>query len=136
MPRESRPVPTPLLIVFSLLCASSALSQAAPTFYGVGDIAGGIYESEAFAISADGSTVVGSSQGGNGREAWYWTNAGGGTLVPMGVLYALDPDSEATGVSSDGSVIAGTSRDENGNRAFRWTSGGGMVELGTYGCTD
>jgi probable HAF family extracellular repeat protein len=121
------------LSLLTALTASASLADV-PTFWGVGDLAGSTYKSEMFAISADGTTAVGSSEGGNGREAVRWTSGGG--LVGMGVLYPLDPDSEATGVSSDGSVIVGTSRVDTGDRAFRWTSGGGMLQLGTLSCPD
>lgn len=94
--------------------------------------------SEAAAVSADGSTIVGSSQGmpGGARHAFRWTPAGGmtdiGTVV--GTDSAFSVSSLAQLVSVDGSVVAGSSFGSGTtgqSHAFRWTSASGMVDLGT-----
>ena len=57
----------------------STTATAAPMFMGLGDLAGGAFRSTASAVSADGSTVVGSSIGDStyngGHEAIRWTRA-------------------------------------------------------------
>jgi probable HAF family extracellular repeat protein len=118
-----------------------AFPAQAASFQGLGDLPGGIFpfpggfpggfRSEAMGISADGSTVVGSSESANGKsEAFRWTQATGmvglgglpGGGGPLGIM------SESRGVSSDGSVVVGG---EGGLDAFRWTQATGMVGLGT-----
>jgi probable HAF family extracellular repeat protein len=86
-------------------------------------------ESNALAVSADGSVIVGGSYG-EQRRAFLWTQAGGMTNLGSlsGLAYSL-----ATGVSSDGSVVVGSCHQLKPTRvwkAFRWTSEGGMTDLG------
>ncbi|WP_277874339.1 MULTISPECIES: PEP-CTERM sorting domain-containing protein [Microcystis] len=89
--------------------------------------------SEANGVSADGSVVVGYSNGGNGFngnliEAFRWTQAGG--MVGLGVLSG-GIASYANGVSADGSVVVGYSRTGpfTGAEAFIWNSTQGMRSL-------
>lgn len=103
---------------------------------------GGNSHSFAFAVSADGSTVVGGTGPGielpEPMRAFRWTAQTG--MVSLGTLPGHD-NSYALGVSADGSVVVGVSRqleiDADGNivmehtRAFRWTPQTGMVSLGT-----
>jgi probable HAF family extracellular repeat protein len=96
---------------------------AAPSFQGLGDLAGGSFGSYVSAISTDGTTAVGVGSAPTGLEPFRWTQADG--MASLGKLTPSDADESATGVSSDGSVIVGRS----GNEAYRWTSGG-MVGLG------
>ncbi|MGL5167813.1 MAG: autotransporter domain-containing protein [Afipia sp.] len=85
--------------------------------------AGGMFGS-ASAISADGSTVVGSYIDPNSSMfAFRWT--GSGAAGDLGYLGAVTSGTFATAVNADGSVVVGTS----GNRAFRWTQATGMVGL-------
>jgi probable HAF family extracellular repeat protein len=96
---------------------------------GLGDLAGGSFQSEANAVSDDGSTVVGFGSGAAGIEAFRWTSGGG--MVGLGDLAGGIFHSEARGVSADGSVVVGFGFDaSSGSQAFLWTSGGGMVGLG------
>jgi probable HAF family extracellular repeat protein len=84
--------------------------------------------SEAYAVSADGSVVVGGSYNAawQGR-AFRWTALGG--MQGLGTLGGVQ--SEAYGVSADGSVVVGWAENAAGQRrAFRWTAGG-MQDLGT-----
>jgi probable HAF family extracellular repeat protein len=102
---------------------------------GLGDLPGGIFQSSAVKVSADGSVVVGNGVGFYGT-AFRWTQATG--MVGLGYLlgggyYAA---SSASGVSANGSVVVGNSTSANGiealgwQEAFRWTQGTGMVGLG------
>src|SRR5262245_29546292 len=112
-----------------LFVAASGSSRAAPTFIGLAST------SDTFAptaVSADGSTVVGSFDHTNTRQPFRWT-AGGG-VVGLGWLPDGRQLSDAKAVSADGSVVVGTNDylDAGPDRqeAFRWTQGGGLVGLG------
>lgn len=115
------------LTALALFPASAA--HANPSFTGVGDLDGGIYESRVNAISADGRTVVGQSFSGATQEAFVWTREGGIQAIP-GAPAGYD-ESEATGVSGDGSVIVGRMANGSDYEAFRWTAATGMVGLGS-----
>jgi probable HAF family extracellular repeat protein len=79
----------------------------------------------AFGISADGSTVVGTTNG-----AFRWTEATG--MQSLGYLPEKKWDAEAWGVSANGYVIVGTCYGKaNRYEAFRWTEATGMVGLGS-----
>jgi probable HAF family extracellular repeat protein len=92
----------------------------------------GGWVSWAYAVSADGSVVVGKSENAAGRfHAFRWTESGGmqdlGTLPGGRYSYAF-------AVSADGSVVVGWATNAAGyDRAFRWTASGGMQDLGTLG---
>ena len=81
--------------------------------------------SEAAAISADGTTIVGT---GRSYEAFRWTQPTG--MVGLGGLLGGDGSSGARAVSADGSVIAGGAKSALGNEPFIWTQATGMVGLG------
>ena len=77
------------------------------------------YLAGAYAVSGDGSVVVGEYDFGPDAFRWTWTPEGG-QMVDLG-------EGTATGVSADGSVVVGFF----GNReAFRWTQGTGRTALG------
>jgi probable HAF family extracellular repeat protein len=97
---------------------------------GLGDLAGGLFNSGATAVSADGKTVVGGGTSTSGTPPARWTSSGGwvslGKLPSSGFF-----DGNATDVSADGSVIVGKARGASfGYEPFRWTLSGGMVSLG------
>ena len=120
-----------LLFFLFFLWAPPGQAQV-PSFNGLGDLPGGVVGSSARDISADGSVVVGESEGANGTESVSWTSAGG--LVGLGFLSLATPYSTATGISADATVITGISNDSNGvARAYR-LSGGSMVALANQGC--
>lgn len=103
---------------------------------GLGDIDGGAVRSEASAVSADGSLVVGSVQP---EGAARWTIATGWQQLagPMDEVPGFRP----TCVSMVGSVIAGlASPITGGTVAARWTAATGVVNLGalpnTFGFPD
>lgn len=84
--------------------------------------------SEARAVSADGSVVVGIAKNAAGQSrAFRWTRTGG--MEDLGTLGGSE--SAALDVSWDGSVVVGWAQDASGRSwAFRWTRTGGMQEIG------
>ncbi len=106
---------------------------------GLGDFPGGFFRSRAWAVSADGSVVVGRSgssvwdslNDGWGSEAFRWTAETG--MVGLGDFSGGFFNSSAGAVSADGGVVVGGGA-KNGPsvEAFRWTSAGGLVGLGGY----
>jgi probable HAF family extracellular repeat protein len=112
--------------VFALLATAAPV---AAQFIRLGHLPGSTF-SGVWAISDDGSTVVGAA-GFSGRlEAFRWTRATG--MVGLGILPGGGGGngSGAYGVSADGSVVVGGSSSAAGNQAFRWTAASGMVGLG------
>jgi probable HAF family extracellular repeat protein len=95
---------------------------------GLGDLAGGDFNSLASGVSADGSVVVGTGTSASGGEAFRWTSGGG--MVGLGDLAGGSFSSNANDVSADGVVVVGESQSASGKEAFRWTAGAGMVGLG------
>lgn len=98
----------------------------------LGALPGGDGTSTAWAISGDGSVIVGSASSANGTEAFRWTASTGmlglGDISGSGSFLSF-----AQGVSADGSVIVGmSSRRWPIARAFRWTANGGMIDLGAF----
>jgi probable HAF family extracellular repeat protein len=115
----------PALITLTL-CIGSAWSVAAPVgFLRLGDLPGGTYSSEAAAISADGSTVVGLSYSNLGRGVFRWTAETGMVRLPYG------SSTQVRDVSADGNVIVGTGLTNDGYRAFRWIASVGEVPMTT-----
>ncbi|NET13335.1 MAG: hypothetical protein F6K08_10995 [Okeania sp. SIO1H6] len=95
---------------------------------GLGFLPGGGSFSVGWAISGDGSTIVGRSDTVSGEEAFYWTKTDG--MQGLGHLSGGGNFSEANGVSFDGSVIVGSSDTASGEEAFYWTETDGMQGLG------
>jgi probable HAF family extracellular repeat protein len=93
---------------------------------GLGDLLGGTFESVAWGISGDGSTVVGYGNSASGKEAFRFT---GVTMSGLGDLPGGIFSSEARAVSQAGDIIVGQSNSANGNEAFVWTQTGGMQSL-------
>jgi probable HAF family extracellular repeat protein len=89
------------------------------------DQSAGFFGSDAYGVSADGSTVVGDAGTG---VAFRWTPADG--MVGLGFLPGKSASSIAFDVSGDGATAVGYSTDGHLDEAFRWTSAGGMVGLG------
>ncbi|MEM7409350.1 MAG: PEP-CTERM sorting domain-containing protein [Myxococcota bacterium] len=114
----------PLVFVWA---AAAAAAQPA-SFTPLGDFPGGIVNSEARAVSADGSVVVGRGTTAVGREAFRWDATNGmqglGTLPGGGA-------SEADDVSDDGTIIVGFAFNAAGEKeAFAWDALNGMQGLG------
>src|SRR5207245_10505475 len=83
--------------------------------------------SQASAVSADGSVVVGHIRFGNDLRAFRWTEASG--IVDLGIpnsAGSLFANQIVYDVSGDGSVVVGS----NGGRAFRWMASGDFLDLG------
>ncbi len=96
----------------------------------LGDIPGGIFNSEAYDISDDGNVIAGLGRWGSvpGQiEAIRWTASTG--IVRLGAL-EINGGSQATAISADGSVVVGGSTSASGTQAFRWNSSDGMVGIG------
>lgn len=113
-----------------LLAASMAISPLfAGTMTDLGTLPGGDYFSTAYAVSNDGSVIVGISLvTSNDTHAFRWT---GGGMTDLGTLGGTT--SNAIAVSADGYIVAGTASRPNGYpSAFSWTSAG-MIDLGTLG---
>jgi probable HAF family extracellular repeat protein len=138
-PVRCRRVAPVLVAVAGLAGAAPAFAQA--SFRGLGTLGDfiGYPESHAYAMSADGSTIVGWTTSPHGYQAFRWTQAEG--MVGLGFVRGrsdtFDDGSAAYGVSADGSVIVGQSANgvyEEGGVPFRWTPATGMVPLtSTYG---
>ena len=88
---------------------------------GLGFLPGGA-QSQANAVSADGSTIVGQGD----TQAFRWTSSSG--MVALGLL-AGDTTSDALAASSDGSTIVGWSKNTTTTRASIWDSKNGMRSL-------
>lgn len=104
---------------------------------GLGDLSGGIFQSQAADVSSDGAVIVGTgtisgTRGLNdtveGLEAFHWTESGG--LLGLGDLAGGTNWSSASAVSSDGLVVVGRSISNLGTEAFQWNSADGMEGLG------
>jgi len=76
-------------------------------------------DSDARAVSADGTVVVGTR---DYDIAFRWTPTGGMRSLPDTVV--------ATDVSADGSVVVGRTENARGAVPFRWTASGGTRRLG------
>ena len=125
--------PAPYLLAMFLLCVMPGHAQG--EFVRLGDLPGGLFASVALAISADGTTVVGSAASTFGPvidEAFRWTEATG--MVPLGTLPGYS-NSRAISVSADGAVVAGFSQTELVSgllfEGFRWTQAAGLESLGS-----
>ena len=104
-------------------------ASTTPSLTWFGTLGGGSSASEAYGVSADGSTVVGNSGFTGEWRAFRWTAAGG--MQDLGTLGGSE--SWAYGVSADGSVVVGVAENAVGEwRAFRWTVAGGMQALSTH----
>src|SRR5690349_16181793 len=112
------------LLAAALLAAAAGHARAQFGFQWLGQLPGAT-DSEANAISADGTTVVGTSLTPPTR-AFRWTAATG--MQDLGVVPG-QLESYATAVSADGSVVVGWCQNPGQSRPFRWTAATGMVTL-------
>jgi probable HAF family extracellular repeat protein len=73
----------------------------------LGDLAGGYFNSQASAVSANGQVVVGRGTSAAGGEAFRWTSQTG--MIGLGFLNPQAPGSSAMATSGDGSIVVGQS---------------------------
>ncbi len=122
-----------MIFVFSVFITQKYFSQNA-SFQGLGDLPGGVSESSAQSVNADGSVVVGSSMSDAGTQAFIWTESTG--MVSLGNLSDNSfLQSWANSISADGKVIVGHG-DPVGSgwdtyKGFIWTQTDGMTEIGS-----
>ena len=119
---------TIFLYLVVMLLLWNAQSEAA-SFQGLGYVPGKDWVSQAYAVSADGSVVVGISRSHFLTVAFRWTAED--SMQNLGYLSG-ENTTEATGVSANGSIVVGWSQKTGSGdvEAFRWTESGGMVGLG------
>ncbi len=107
-------------VILSVFADVSHRAYAA-TFAGLGYLPGSS-NSQAFAVSADGSIVVGHNFFSPGSQAFVWTaNNGMEPIGPRQTSLAF-----AHGVSADGKIVVGQS---DTTRAYRWQKTTGIVSL-------
>lgn len=101
-----------------MITSSTVVSVSAQAFYPMGDVPGGVFRSDPFDLTRDGSVVVGGSSIGLDFQyrAVRWTRDTG--IQELTGLPGID-DSQANGVSNDGSIIVGSS----GRFPCRWIDG-------------
>jgi probable HAF family extracellular repeat protein len=119
-----------LAVIVIDLCVATSLANGAEdfAFRGLGYLTGGVPDSGAYGISADGQVVVGYSSAAPGMiEAFRWTESSG--MTGLGNLSPADRDSRAFGASADGAVVTGSGGFAE-PVAFRWSESLGMVALG------
>jgi probable HAF family extracellular repeat protein len=111
----------------------------AASFTPLGDLAGGIVGSRAYAVSADGSVVVGDSYSSAASfgnvEGFRWTESTG--MIGLGFLPTDLLTSSGRSVSANGQYIAGYSWGTQGSlEAVVWNSPSGPTGLGNLGPPD
>ena len=97
-------------------------------FVDIGPLPGGT-ASQAFAVSADGTVIVGASTAADGNtHAYRWSK---GSFTDLGFFNGGNY-SEARGASTNGSVVVGSASTQGAYYplAFRWTKASGKVSLG------
>jgi probable HAF family extracellular repeat protein len=123
-----------LIALISSLSLVASFSQSS-SFIGLGDLAGGVFSSEALSVSADGSVVVGNSATVKGPQAFIWTESSG--MVSLGnVADNSFKKSWANKVSADGKTVVGDGDPKgagnyNDRQGFVWTAADGMKKFGS-----
>ena len=100
-----------LLLAASVTCVTSAWPALGATFTPLGKVGGSDYLARAFAVSADGATVVGDAiwHGTSPTRvaAFVWNRDGGSQLIPAPPGFSSQYALQATDVSADGSLVTG-----------------------------
>jgi len=116
---------------------STELSEAArwiapsTSIQGLGDLPGGVIESEALGVSADGKTIVGWGTSYIGKEAFLWQETdSSGTVCFRGLddLAAIVA-TEGIHVSADGAVVVGSGQAGVNAEAVIWDPALGMRKM-------
>ena len=120
-----------MMSALALVTGASA-SLGSPTLTNLGTLPAAAGATNALAISADGTTVVGQSLVGflSQARAFRWTAAGG--IVDLG-QYPGGDNAVAFGVSGNGSMVVGQANDNPGAvpaLAVRWPIGSGATLVG------
>ncbi|MCA9280373.1 MAG: PEP-CTERM sorting domain-containing protein [Phycisphaeraceae bacterium] len=107
--------------------------HAQPSFFGVGELPGGLVGSGIFGLSGDGSTAVGGSATAPGLSgAFHWTASAGIQALPYpsggsGVIQAF-------AANQTGNVVVGHSSLQSGAQIpVMWKNGGTAIDLGSLG---
>jgi len=122
-----------VLLGFVFVSFADISPSNAASFQGLVHLTGGSC-SEATAVSADGSVVVGTSCTASGVQAFRWTATGGivGVPIPEGLI-----KSWATDVSADGNFVVGYGRKNDsvlyGYEGFRWYVSGNIDRIAAPG---
>ena len=111
-----------VLAALSAVLASTATAD--PSFQGLGDLPGGDFHSAAYAVTADGSTVVGRAYAGSVQQPFRWTQQDGMVGLPA------TPGGSAQDVSADGAVVVGYQVSGPWGQSVRWNQAGEMAGLG------
>lgn len=85
-----------------------------------------VENSQALAISNDGSTIVGESWGLLGPTSFRWTAQTGMVALSDSMPFP----NLAMDVSADGAVVVGRIIEPGGTEAYRWTEADGIIKLG------
>ena len=121
------------ILMCGLAIALAPSVAAAVSFHGLGYLPNHTTASAGLAVSADGTTAVGSSSffslETERTQAYRWTAAGG--MQGLGDLPGGAQGSFGRGVSADGSVVVGLGSPSGRGKAVRWTAATGMVSIGT-----
>ena len=120
-----------VFILSTTALASTAPAQRAATFFGLGDLPGGDFNSFAMRVSTNGHAATGFSLSGGGFpgtfEAFRWTQDEG--MIPLGKLDG-GTESFGYGVSANGRYVVGTGGSTQGGQAFLWSEDVGIQGLG------
>lgn len=100
---------------------TALLAKAELQFFPLGDLPGGVTNSAAYGVSADGQVVVGYASTAAGPVAFQWTEGGGLVALPM---LSGGTGSIAYAASADGSVIVGGTYSATGQQASVWATNG------------
>ena len=102
----------------ALLLGAAAPASAVASFSGLGDLTGSDFYSFGYALSGNGTTVVGDSHSANGTEAFRWN----GSLTGLGDFTGGIFESSARGTNSDGTTVVGYGDTLTGHIGFTWNT--------------
>ncbi|MCO6044062.1 hypothetical protein NG895_09085 [Aeoliella sp. ICT_H6.2] len=119
-----------LSVAFFLVSFGLCAPASAQSFMGLGDLAGGDFQSSALGLSADGQVVTGSSDTTSGLEAFRWSEGTG--IVGLGVPAGND-SSVGFSATTDGAIILGRLFPTTGSIVpFTWTDADGIENFDPF----